>query len=448
MKKIYLFAASLMLTAGAMAQTNLGFETWAPGVTPMTPVPHPAGWESAMVGPSLPGAIDNDLAAFGATITIGGVAGAPTTQSTAAPSEGTSNVSLQTFTISGMTGGNAVLNGIHGSSVSQMMGLNSKTPGVSFQYKSNLVAGDKALVFITVYGAGIADSVIGQAVKLISTNQAAWTLDTAKITYFSTSTIVDSIEIIFSSCQNLLQGAPTPATDGSLLQVDDVKILAAPAYASGVSNIVATDISDNANGTDLKVTFDAAANETTVSEYRLFVIKSGYIGNWNALTSAYYEVVAKSGASSYTHVYTAPSICLGVSGGSLSPYAIKEDSLMQIYVLSVADGTIATVNQIAGPSNSIMLTSSHAGITNLSLANNEVRVYPNPARNLVNFVFENNNMATEVRVFNMTGQLINSVPVSAITTVDLNNVDSGMYIYQIVGNNNEIIKTDKFQVVK
>ena len=447
MKKIYLFAASLILTAGAMAQTNLGFETWAPGVTPMTPVPHPTGWESSIVGAVLPGAIDNDLAAFGATITIGGVAGAPTTQSTAAPSEGTSNVSLQTFTISGLTGQNAALNGIHGSSVSQMMDLNSKSPGVSFQYKSNLVAGDKALVFITVYGAGIADSVIGQAVKLISTNQAAWKLDTAKITYFSTSTIVDSIEIIFSSCQNLLQGAPTPATDGSLLQVDDVKILAAPAYASAVSNIVATDISDNGNGTDLKVTFNAAANETTVSEYRLFVIKSGYTGNWNALTSAYYEVVAKSGASSYTHVYTAPSICLGVSGGSLLPYAIKEDSLMQIYVLSVADGTNATVNQIAGPSNSIMLTSG-AGITNLSLANNEVRVYPNPARNMVNFAFENNNMATEVKVFNMTGQLISSVQVSTITTVDLSNADSGMYIYQIVGNNNEIIKTDKFQVVK
>ena len=448
MKKIYLFAASLMLTAGAMAQTNLGFETWAPGNgTDQATDPHPGSWSSSLLGN---GYIDNDVPLYLGTgsITISGAAGMPTSKQTAAPSEGTSNLQLQTFTLSGLAGPLAGYNGIHGSSVSQMMPLSSKIPGVSFEYKSNLVTGDKALVFITVYGAGIADSVIGQSVKLISTNQAAWKLDTAKITYFSTSTIVDSIEIIFSSCQNLLQGAPTPATDGSILQIDDAKLLAAPAYASAVSNIIASDISNNHNGTDLKVTFDAAANEATISEYRLFVIKYGYTANWNALPAAAYEVVAKTGASSYTHVYTAASICLGVSGGSLSPYVIAEDSVMDVYVLSVADGTIATANQIAGPDSTVLKRPATSGITNLSLANNEVRVYPNPARNMVNFVFENNNMATEVRVFNMTGQLINSVPVSSITSVDLNDVDSGMYIYQIVGNNNEIIKTDKFQVVK
>jgi|GEM_PF-2413010 len=453
MKKIYLFAASLMLTAGAMAQTNLGFETWAPGNgTTQTTDPHPGDWSSPLVGP---GFIDNDIPALlgSGSITISGVAGMPTTQQTTAPSEGTSNIGLQTFTLSGLAGPLAAYNGIHGSQVEQIIATSVKTAQISFEFKSNLSSsGDTALIFIEATGPsgglGTNGDIIAQGVYEIVGDQATWTLDTVDLTYF-TGAAIDTITIrISSSAASVFTSYVAPATDGGMIEIDDMKFLVPPVYASPATNIIASDISDNANGTDLQVTFDAAADETTVSEYRLFVIKYGYTANWNALPAAAYEVVTPTGAASYTHIYSAASICLGVSGGSLSPYVIAEDSVMDVYVLSVADGTNATANQIAGPDSTILTSPSTAGITNLSLASNEVRVYPNPARNIVNFAFENNNMATEVRVFNMTGQLINSVQVSAITTVDLNNADSGMYIYQIVGNNNEIIKTDKFQVVK
>ena len=48
-----------------------------------------------------------------------------------------------------------------------------------------------------------------------------------------------------------------------------------PMDADAVSNVAADDVGNNQDASDLQVTFDKAADEVTVSEYRVIVVKSG-----------------------------------------------------------------------------------------------------------------------------------------------------------------------------
>ena len=78
-----------------------------------------------------------------------------------------------------------------------------------------------------------------------------------------------------------------------------------PVTASGAQNVMGADIADNSNGSDLEVSFDAGANESTIDEYRVMAVKlssvSGFgIGAAQAVTSGNYTVVSPSGASNYT----------------------------------------------------------------------------------------------------------------------------------------------------
>ena len=67
-----------------------------------------------------------------------------------------------------------------------------------------------------------------------------------------------------------------------------------------VSNVVIADIGENNNGLDLSVSFDKAADESKVSEYRIFVIKSTTASTFdlataNSVTSENYTRVPKTG---------------------------------------------------------------------------------------------------------------------------------------------------------
>lgn len=451
MKKIYFLAASLMLSAGAMAQLqNGGFETWAPGVAPMTTDPHPGNWQSILIhNAGLDGAIDNDLSAFGYTITIGGTAYPtvmPTTEETTGSAEGTNHISLQTFTAT------TTSSTIFAASAQQFVQTNQKYPGVIFNYKSNITANDTALVYVVATGpsGGFgADHIIGVGNYFITSNQASWVLDTAAITYYY-SDAIDTIEIDFiSSAGAMFTNYTAPAQDGSKIYIDGVSLQALPTYADTASNIMLADISNNHNGTDLQVKFNKAANEATVSEYRIFAVEHGVSASESALSSIpggmdLYVSVTPNGSATYTTTFTATSKVLTTG----APYTMVEDSLMDIYILSVADGTNATANSSVGSSADSIRLLSTSGIVKNQLANNEIRVYPNPASSQVNFVFENSNMASAIQVYNMTGQMMKTIEVSSMTTLSLSNFDSGMYFYHIVGKDGAVIKTDKFQVIK
>ena len=436
MKKIYFLISGLLLSTGAMAQqvANGGFESWTSGA--------PDSWYSGLTGA---GAIDNDLTAVdGGTITINGSAGTPVTESTTDPAEGTSSVSLQSFSYAG---GSNLPDGLYGASMAQTITTTEQSPGVEFQYKTNLVANDTAFVYIEAKGApggGIGQNgdIYGIGALTITANSAVWVKDTAKIQYLPSASIT-SIEITFVSSKNGLYVGTPPAVDGSIFELDAVSLLTAPVLADPVSNIVASDISDNGNGTDLQVTFDAAADEGTVSEYRIFVIDQGLaLGDWSGAPSAFYETVTPDGSASYTHTFSAASTYAADQGGSsVAPEPIAENIPMDVYVLSVADGTNANGDQVAGPSNTITLGSVGLSAESISKA----VVYPNPAQNQVNVItgFDNGSVVINA----VTGQVVaNGTIANGTSKIDVSNLQNGVYIYTIRNNDGEVITTNKLVI--
>jgi hypothetical protein len=115
--------------------------------------------------------------------------------------------------------------------------------------------------------------------------------------------------------------------------------------ASPASGIIGTDVADNNSGLDLQVDFTASANENSVSEYRLIVIKSALAGTFDqmaaeALPAANYTAITPNASATYTQILTAASTD---SDGDL--LAINQP--YRIYILNVADGIVAGTNSLS-----------------------------------------------------------------------------------------------------
>lgn len=114
--------------------------------------------------------------------------------------------------------------------------------------------------------------------------------------------------------------------------------------ADSATNIIGLDINNNGNGTDLEVSFDAAQDETTLSEYRIIAVKASLVSSFdlataNAVAASNYTVITPSALTSYTQILSAAS--LDADGD-----AIASGVDYVIHVLTVADGVNATTNSL------------------------------------------------------------------------------------------------------
>jgi hypothetical protein len=436
MKKIYFLAASLLLSAGAMAQLNNGgLEAWSSS--------DPTGWDTFDgLFPTITG--------LGGTVTVAGANVTETVvQETTSPIEGTSYASIQSVSISGMSS-YGVPDGVYGNYIQQEVVTSTKFGGVKFSYQASINGTDVVGVFVNATKwNGTSEDVVAQGFKTYSTNTSGWVTDSIVLSSYSGAP--DTITIIFASSFGTVingTGAPTPTQDGTIMKVDGISLLPALMPADPATNVVASDVANNGNGLDLNVTFDAAADETTVSEYRIFVMKQGLMAaNWGMIPGGYGSV-APTGAPNYSFTFNASSIYFSDSAMYLVPRPIVEDTIYDVYVLSVPDGTNANASTISAKDSTVLKHPNTAGIINLSMDENEIRVYPNPANNFVSVAFQNSDMASTIELYNVTGQLMTSVPASIVTKLDLSSFNSGLYFVKIFDKNNQVIRTEKVQVVK
>jgi hypothetical protein len=130
--------------------------------------------------------------------------------------------------------------------------------------------------------------------------------------------------------------------------------LTANATVTAPSNVAATDIGDNGNGSDLRVTFNRSTDETNVNHYRVFVVKSGTsfnLASANAVGSANYTYVSKNGNNQTVNLLS--------NAKTVDNSAIGNGVAYQVYVMAVNNnGSLA--NALSSSSNVITLNSNTA----------------------------------------------------------------------------------------
>ena len=90
----------------------------------------------------------------------------------------------------------------------------------------------------------------------------------------------------------------------------------------------------------------------------------------------------------------------------------------------------------------IVKAKSTSAINNSSI--NEVKLFPNPAKEIVNLELFGNSNAVTVNFFDILGKLVQSSIInnpSAVAELSISNLKSGKYLVRIISNNTSITKT-------
>ncbi|MDN4492157.1 copper amine oxidase N-terminal domain-containing protein [Ureibacillus aquaedulcis] len=113
--------------------------------------------------------------------------------------------------------------------------------------------------------------------------------------------------------------------------------------ALAVKGVIAKDVGDAGNGTDLEVSFNRITDETIISEYRIMVVRaedSFDLTKANLVPAANYTKVSKNGQNQ--------KVKLSILTKDVSGYVIEPDQPYVVYVLSVSN--TGNINALSAPS--------------------------------------------------------------------------------------------------
>jgi hypothetical protein len=204
--------------------------------------------------------------------------------------------------------------------------------------------------------------------------------------------------------------------------------------ANVAMNVVGQDAGNNQNGTDARVDFNAAADETTVLEYRSIVVKTASAGSFDlaaaqALPSTAYKVVTPTGAPNYAETLDATT-----TDSDGDPIADNVD--YTAFVWSVQNGTTSNADDLSAPSASFMLT------TALSIEEGGLEGVNSFFSNGQLIVDAGANQNLSFTLFDLSGKVIldNQLNMN-VNKFDVNQLSTGLYLVRLSdGNGNTFTK--------
>ena len=135
-------------------------------------------------------------------------------------------------------------------------------------------------------------------------------------------------------------------------------------------------------------------------------------------------------------------------------YDYYSPSASRAAILSIANTSFTLTPAIGSPTvNTIKSVTVQKNYNVVSVnesqkASIELSVYPNPASTVINFATTSAE-ATKVLAFDVTGKVVaTEILEMGKAKMNLTNLSSGMYIYHVVDKNNQVLKSDKFNVSK
>jgi hypothetical protein len=136
--------------------------------------------------------------------------------------------------------------------------------------------------------------------------------------------------------------------------------------------------------------------------------------------------------------YSTPSISLAGAYSQLPPGFATDSVIISVY----SSGRTTQVRNNSVTVDNIVLNSS-VGVYEV-FSGVSVKTYPNPTTDVVNFDIDSDENLT-ISIFALDGSLVKTVAkTSTLTSVSLNDMDKGSYIYKISKLNGNTVKTGKF----
>lgn len=196
--------------------------------------------------------------------------------------------------------------------------------------------------------------------------------------------------------------------------------------AGVATNLSVTDIADNGNGSDMRVSFSKASDESNVSHYRVFVVPANNVGSFN--------LNAANASNNYTQVNkTGGNLTVTLSSNSVDTngYRITNYNAYRVFVLSVNSNGNWSQNALSSSSAQITLTPNATVIAPTSVSATDVADNGNGSDLRVTFnrsTDENN--VNHYRVFVVKNTAVGSFNLNAA----LNN---GFYTYRSKSGSNQ-----------
>ncbi|MDQ1236842.1 hypothetical protein QE450_004340 [Paenibacillus sp. SORGH_AS306] len=161
----------------------------------------------------------------------------------------------------------------------------------------------------------------------------------------------------------LTTGTGNASGNNSLSGASSVITLAANGATSAVNTVATTNSNSTSTASDITFSF-VPANDTGISEYRVYVVRADQAGSFNVNTA---NNVAGANYTRIAKTATKVTQALTTSTKDYNGNAIVKDVAYRVYVLSVADGSVRSVNTLSGASNDFTIkTPTVAPVTNLN----------------------------------------------------------------------------------
>lgn len=111
--------------------------------------------------------------------------------------------------------------------------------------------------------------------------------------------------------------------------------------------------------------------------------------------------------------------------------------------------SLVEIDSTVGSTGDVRFMAANPGPTNVASAvSQSSNVYPNPASEMINFVYDGNGN-TELVIFNVTGSKVSHLVMQpGINQVDVQSYPAGMYLYSQRDATGKVVKTGRFTVVK
>lgn len=195
-----------------------------------------------------------------------------------------------------------------------------------------------------------------------------------------------------------------------------------------VQNIVLADVADNHNGLDLQVTFDKIADETTISEYQILIVKSA-----SAASFTLFDAIGNPNNVSVTPTGANITTVLTPTSKDSDGDPIQENAPYKAFVLSVANGTTTQIDQLSSASNEVTLLDA-TGIENI---NNNENLLLRTMEDKLTINLKNGQPIEQAELYNTNGQLISTFSNVSEINLEYSKYNSGIYLVKWKSNSLE-----------